>query len=426
MAVSGGGLCLRIRSTARAAAQKRTALAGPLLEWFSRARRDLPWRTEPRDPYRTWVSEVMLQQTRVDVVVPYYLRFVARFPTLRALAKAPLDDVLAHWSGLGYYARARNLHRAAQKALREHGGALPRTSAELATLPGFGPYTAAAVASLAFGEQVALVDGNVARVLARMLRLPGDATQARVAAWNEVRALLPEGRAGEFNEALMELGATVCTPRAPSCRDCPLAWACRSRPRGDAEDFPAPRARKKRPLLRWSAVALFRGDGAVLLSRRPAGSLFEGLWDLPSAELPAVAMPAGRDEARAAALDALEALVRRPSRLRAALCIQLAGTVAQTLTHRELNVSVHTASPASTFAGRSDRGAGILASCFPGGADLRWVIPRPAELRNLGLSSLARKCLRAAVAGRQLREPDETAAIPVAIGRNRRPRPTIA
>jgi A/G-specific adenine glycosylase len=402
MAVSGGGLCLRIRSTARAAAQRRTALAGPLLAWFSRARRDLPWRIEPRDPYRTWVSEVMLQQTRVDVVVPYYLRFVARFPTLRALAKAPLDGVLAHWSGLGYYARARNLHRAAQAALREHGGALPRTSAELATLPGFGPYTAAAVASLAFGEQVALVDGNVARVLARVLRLPGDATQARVAAWNAARTLLPKCRAGEFNEALMELGATVCTPRAPACGGCPLARACRSRPRGDAEDFPAPKARKERPLLRWSAVALFRGDGAVLLSRRPAGSLFEGLWDLPSAELPAAAMPAGGSEA-GAALDALAALTPRPSRLSTALRLHLAGTVAQTLTHRELSVSMHTASLASPFAGRSDRGAGILARCFPRGADLRWVIPRPGELRKLGLSSLARKCLRAALAARQLR-----------------------
>jgi len=339
----------------------------------------------------------MLQQTRVDVVVPYYLRFVARFPTLRALAKAPLDDVLAHWSGLGYYARARNLHRAAQAALREHGGALPRTSTELATLPGFGPYTAAAVASLAFGEQVALVDGNVARVLARVLRLPGDATQARAAAWKEATELLPERRAGQFNEALMELGATVCTPRAPTCGDCPLARACRSRPRGDAEDFPAPKARKERPLVRWSAVALFRGDGAVLLSRRPAGSLFEGLWDLPSAELPEAAIPAGGRQAQAAALDALAALALSPTLLRRALRLHLAGTVAQTLTHREMNVSVHAASLARPSAGTSERGAGVLARCFPGGADLRWVIPQPGELRKLGLSSLARKCLRAAL-----------------------------
>jgi A/G-specific adenine glycosylase len=356
------------------------------------------------------VSEVMLQQTRVDVVVPYYLRFVARFPTLRALAKAPLDGVLAHWSGLGYYARARNLHRAAQAALSEHGGALPRTSAELATLPGFGPYTAAAVASLAFGEQVALVDGNVARVLARVLRLRGDATQARVAAWNEARTLLPEGRAGEFNEALMELGATVCTPRAPACGGCPLARACRSRPRGDAEDFPAPKARKQRPLLRWSAVALFRDDGAVLLARRPAGSLFEGLWDLPSAELAAAGMPAGAQTPQAAALDALFALTVRPPLLRSALRLHLAGTVAQTLTHRELHVSVHAASLASAAQEKVDRGERLLARCFPGGADLRWAMPRPGELRKLGLSSLARKCLRIALAGRRGTAAPQTAA----------------
>ncbi len=181
-----------------------------LLPWFAASRRDLPWRREPRDPYRVWVSEVMLQQTRVEVVLPYYRRFLRRFPTLRALSRAPLDDVLALWSGLGYYARARNLHRAAQAC----GGRLPPSAAERRALPGFGPYTAAAVASLAFGEDVPLVDGNVARVLARLVAFAGD---ARAQAWKIAPELLPRGRAGAFNEALMELGATVCTPRAPRC-----------------------------------------------------------------------------------------------------------------------------------------------------------------------------------------------------------------
>src|SRR5437773_704228 len=176
-----------------------SSISVPLLRWFRRARRDLPWRREPRNPYRVWVSEVMLQQTRVDVVIPYYRRFLKRFPTLASLAAAPPDDVLALWSGLGYYARARNLHRAAQAAGRE----LPRTCAELRELPGFGPYTAAAVASLAFGEDVPLVDGNVARVLARVFRLRGD---ARAQSWKIAGELFPRGRAGEFNEALMELG----------------------------------------------------------------------------------------------------------------------------------------------------------------------------------------------------------------------------
>src|SRR5713226_2925691 len=165
-----------------------------LLRWFGRAKRDLPWREEPRDSYRVWISEVMLQQTRVEVVIPYYQRFLRRFPTLRALARAPLDDVLALWSGLGYYSSARNLHRAAQAA----GTALPRTAAQLRELPGFGPYTAAAVASLAFGEDVPLVDGNVARVLARVFRLQGD---ARRESWSIAAKLLPRRRAGAFNEA---------------------------------------------------------------------------------------------------------------------------------------------------------------------------------------------------------------------------------
>jgi A/G-specific adenine glycosylase len=345
-----------------------------LLRWFESAKRDLPWREErpsasssgrrrlasapsarssgglrlashvARDPYRVWISEVMLQQTRVEVVVPYYRRFLRRFPTLRALAAAPLDDVLALWSGLGYYSRARNMHKAAQAA----GAQLPRTAAALRELPGFGPYTAAAVASLAFGEDVPLVDGNVARVLARVFRLEGD---ARAQSWELAAKLLPRGRAGAFNEALMELGATVCTPRSPDCARCPVAADCRGR---DApEKFPRPRRRPERPLLEWKAVALLRHDGAVLLARRPLGALFAGMWDLPATEvkLPGV-------------------------RLHGALAD--CGIVAQTLTHREVRVSVS-----------SGRGSGT-----PRSADLRWVAP--AQLGTVGLSSLARKSLRKA------------------------------
>lgn len=315
-----------------------------LLRWFREAKRDLPWRKEPRDPYRVWVSEVMLQQTRVEVVVPYYRRFLRRFPTLRALARAPLDDVLALWSGLGYYTRARNLHQAAQAC----GGALPRTEVELRALPGFGPYTAAAVASLAFGEDVPLVDGNVARVLARVFRLEGD---ARARSWEVARELLPRGRAGEFNEALMELGATVCTPRAPNCGGCPLRSRCNGR---DApERYPAPKKRPERPLLEWRALALRRRDGAVLLARQPQGALFAGMWGLPVAgmDLPGV---------------------RRRGALRTC------GIVEQTLTHREVRVAVHTG-----------RGSGA-----PRADSLRWVAPR--HLGSLGLSSLARKSLQKA------------------------------
>ena len=317
-------------------------IAKPLLAWFGRHKRDLPWRVEPRDPYRTWVSEVMLQQTRVDVVLPYYARFLQRFPTLAALAGAPLDDVLALWSGLGYYARARNLHRAAQAA-QALDGALPRTSAELRELPGFGPYTAAAVASLAFGEAVPLVDGNVARVFARLYKLSGD---ARARSWPLAALELPSQRAGEFNEALMELGALVCTPRNPQCLLCPLRAVCEGKE--TPELFPEPKVRPERPLLAWDAFLLLRKDGAVLLEKRAGEKLFGGLWELPRARPPGVRLHG----------ELAEGFV-----------------VEQTLTHREVRVTV-----------RSGRASGPAAGGF------RWVAPD--GLSGLGLSSLTKKTLK--------------------------------
>ncbi|HUJ29154.1 MAG TPA: A/G-specific adenine glycosylase [Myxococcales bacterium] len=309
-----------------------------LLAWFRKARRELPWRREPRDPYRVWVSEVMLQQTRVDVVIPYYQRFLRRFPTLRALAAAPLDDVLALWSGLGYYSRARNLHKAAQACAN---GELPRSAAALRELPGFGPYTAAAVASLAFGEDVPLVDGNVARVLSRVFRL-----QTRAEAWRKAAELLPPGRAGEFNEALMELGATVCTPRQPGCSTCAIRTICTGR--AEPHLYPPPKPKKPRPLLEWRALALRRKDGAVLLERQPEG-LFAGMWDLPRAAPKGIRLNGPPAEK---------------------------GVVEQTLTHREVRVHV----------------AAAPASGTPRSANARWV--RPADLGRYGLSSLARKSLK--------------------------------
>ncbi len=375
-----------------------TELAAPLLAWFARARRDLPWREEPRDPYRVWVSEVMLQQTRVEVVVPYFERFTARFPTLRALARAPLDEVLAQWSGLGYYARARNLHRAAQAA----GGALPGTAAELAALPGFGPYTSAAVASLAFGEEVPLVDGNVARVLARLLRLPGDPAQARALAWKAAPSLLPRGRAGEFNEALMELGALVCTPRSPKCGDCPIGAQCQAKKHGDPEKFPGPKKKKPRPQLTWAAAAIFRG-GAVLLARRGKGELFEGMWDLPSQPVAGVPLSKQRDwgarkdrprDPHPAALAAAQAAALGCG-LRARL--EQVGEVNQTLTHRELRVLLFRAkgrgAKPSAAPARAARTPVPAQARTPIARELRWV--RAEELAQLGLSSLARKSLRA-------------------------------
>ena len=364
---------------------KALPIAGPLLGWFESARRDLPWRREPRDPYCTWISEVMLQQTRVDVVVPYYTKFLARFPTLRALAQAPLDDVLAHWSGLGYYARARNLHKAAQAALSAHG-ALPGTAAALAELPGFGPYTANAVASLAFGEQVPLVDGNVGRVLSRVLRLPGDPAAVRALAWEAAGALLPAGKAGVFNEALMELGATVCTPRAPDCAECPLAKLCGAGKQGDAERFPAPKPQRARPQVEWAAVCVRRHDGAVLLARHAPGergALFAGLWDLPSVQLGEVPdEPLFSGAAAKAALGALRARGLPVGGLK----LRPLGMVEQTLTHRELRVLL--------FGVAVGEGA-PLAKARVEREVVRWVEPTAEALGAVGLSSLARKSLRA-------------------------------
>ena len=338
-----------------------TAATRALFDWFAASQRPLPWRREPRDPYRVWLSEVMLQQTRVAAMLPRYRTFVARFPTLDALAGAQIDEVLAHFSGLGYYARARHLHAAAKAAVAL--GGLPQTAAALAQLPGFGPYTAAAVASLAFGEQVPLVDGNVARVLARMLRIRGSAAEVRARAWEIAPALLPEGRAARFNEALMELGATVCKPRAPSCGACPLGSWCETRDRGDAHDFPPPKVVRERPLLVWAAAAVTRKDGSVLLRRHREGELFAGTWGLPWREVSA-ATP--RRSARAA----LDDCGARAAALRSR------GEVEQKLTHRALRVAL--------FSGPGDA---------PEREDLRFV--GPANFGSVGLSSLARKCLRA-------------------------------
>lgn len=251
-----------------------------LLDWFDRARRDLPWR-RVRDPYAIWVSEVMLQQTRVETVVPYFETFMERFPTVDDLAAAPLDDVLALWSGLGYYRRARMLHRAAAEIAA--GGVFPRTAKELQKLPGIGPYTAAAVASIAFGEPVPVLDGNVERVIARRLALdePPRGAAAKRTLRREAGSLLDATRPGDSNQALMELGALVCRPTDPRCGDCPLSDGCRARRQGDPEAYP--RAVAKRAAERQRRVAvLVEREEKVLLFRRPDDEeLLAGIWEVP-------------------------------------------------------------------------------------------------------------------------------------------------
>ena len=253
--------------------------------WFRRNRRDLPWRRRS-DPYAVWVAEVMLQQTRVATAEEYYRRFLEAFPTVRALADAPLDAVLKAWEGLGYYGRARNLHKAARIVADELAGKLPTTAAEVGRLPGVGPYTAGAVASIAFGRREAALDGNVIRVLCRAFRVGADPRLpgVRRRLWKLAGALLPARRVGEFNQALMDLGATVCTPRGPRCPACPIRPACRAAARGEQHRLPRRAAPPKLPHYDVAAAVVFRA-GRVLIDRRPDDGLLGGLWEFPGGKV---------------------------------------------------------------------------------------------------------------------------------------------
>ncbi len=258
------------------------AIARALLGWFDPSRRPMPWR-DTRDPYRIWVSEIMLQQTTVAAVVPYYERFVAAFPTVASLAAAPPDAVMKRWEGLGYYARARNLHKAAKIVAGSRGGALPSTAAELAALPGIGRSTAGAIASIAFGRDEPVLDGNVRRVVARLLGLRGDPARPASlrALWDGSRALILPGRGRDAALAVMDLGNLVCTPRGPRCPECPLRGFCRARRDGTADDIPL--KARGRPLPRHEVVVAVIADagGRILIGRRPDEGLLGGLWAFP-------------------------------------------------------------------------------------------------------------------------------------------------
>jgi A/G-specific adenine glycosylase len=256
-----------------------------LVDWYRAGHRDLPWR-RTRDPYAIWVSEIMLQQTRVETVTPYFERWMARFPSVRALAAAPLDEVLAAWAGLGYYARARHLHAAAREVAARYDGRVPSEPEAVRALPGVGRYTAGAILSLAFGRAEPILDGNVTRVLARLEALDDQPAALAPRLWRRAAQLVPADAAADFNQALMELGATVCTPRAPRCPDCPLASRCAARRSGRPEAFPRARPKRAVPTVRAATVLLER-EGRVLLVRRPPAGLWGGLWEPPTGELAA-------------------------------------------------------------------------------------------------------------------------------------------
>jgi A/G-specific adenine glycosylase len=358
------------------------ALAKPLLRWYDREKRDLPWRREP-SAYRTLVSELMAQQTTLAVVVPYFERFMARFPTLEALAGATDDQVMALWSGLGYYARARNLRRAAAAALAEHGGRLPDTEEALRRLPGVGPYTAAAVASIAFGARTFALDGNGARVMARLHGVgdPIDQPATRTRLRELGTAAVPADRPGDFNQAIMELGALVCVPRNPRCDVCPVAGACAARARGLTGEIPRRAPKPARPVVTLACACVT--DGArVLLVKREDG-LLGGTWALPERQVDSSEAP-----------DAARGIVAALG-LRAA-ALDRRGVVRQIFTHRDVRAEVFRVDVAR--AGRALDGEGVA----------RWV--EVAQLAEVGLSSFTRKTIAVGFGHRQKR--DNAAARP--------------
>ncbi len=334
-----------------------------LLQWYDDTRRDLPWR-RTTDPYAIWVSEVMLQQTRVAAVLPYFERFLQRFPTIEALAAAPEERVLAAWSGLGYYRRARALRRGAQLVVERHAGRVPRDPAQLRALPGIGRYTAGAISSLAFDLAEPIVDGNVRRVLARLFAVDGRrigraAEQRRL--WDLARKLVPGPHPGKLNQALMELGAVVCLPGQPDCDACPVSVSCAARSRGAIERYPSP-TRRSVPVERHVAVAVVRRGGRVLLERPGATSPFRGTWDLPAV---------------AANADRLRGLLHERHGLR----VEIGEPVAR-LTHgvldQVLRLHIHPGRLLGGSIGRVD--------------DLRWIAP--ASIDEVAVSGATRKVLR--------------------------------
>lgn len=257
--------------------------AAALLAWYDRAgRHDLPWLAD-RSPYRVWIAEIMLQQTRVGTVIPYFQRFMARFPDVAALAAAPLDAVLHQWSGLGYYARARNLRQAARIIMTEHAGRFPDGHAALCALPGIGRSTAGAILAQAFGQRHAILDGNVKRVLARLHAIPGWPGEAAVERrlWALAERHTPVARVGDYTQAIMDLGATLCRRARPACAECPVAALCSAHALGREAEFPAPRPRRTRPLRHTRMLLLSDAAGAVLLERRPPQGIWGGLWCPP-------------------------------------------------------------------------------------------------------------------------------------------------
>jgi A/G-specific adenine glycosylase len=314
-----------------------------LLDWFHTCRRDLPWRKN-RDPYHIWISEIMLQQTRVAAVIPYYERFLAQFPDIKSLAEAPQEDVLRLWSGLGYYSRARNLQKAAQQIVAKHAGEFPREREEVLALAGIGEYTAAAILSIAFDEKLAVLDGNVARVISRLQAVRGDLRESK--RWRGLQdcadQLLAPESSGDWNQAMMELGATVCTPRAPQCRLCPVAQSCEARKLGIAESLPEKRKKRATVAVQLVSVVLLDATKNSLLLPPPlkisknnvddhVPSIVAKLWHFPT-----ISAPHSADSALRTLLH-----TQLPSKATKSVHPELLATVRHTVTYRIITVAAY-------------------------------------------------------------------------------------
>ena len=362
------------------------SLAADLVAWYRRGHRDMPWR-HTRDPYRIWVSEIMLQQTTVAAVIPYYHRFLERFPTVGALAEAPLADVLSRWSGLGYYSRARNLKAAAERVTADHGGRVPDTVAGIRALPGIGDYTAGAILSIAYGLREPVLDGNVARVLTRAFALEGDpkATALRKRLRALAAELVPADAPGDFNQALMELGATVCTPRSPACVTCPISGRCRALALGRVAELPQIPPRAK-PVPVRLAAALIADGGAYLMVRRTA-RLMKDLFEFPGGEVP------------------LEGAAPAPLALLLARDLDLPVTIGPEkarIRHSIMNRKIELVAHAAEFtAAARERAQALVAQ---GAA--AWVAP--ADIARFGVSSMALKVLAQVAQSTTARPPKGT------------------
>jgi A/G-specific adenine glycosylase len=347
----------------------RSPITG-LLAWYDRSRRDLPWRARPGekpDPYAVWLSEVMLQQTTVAAVKPYFAAFLARWPDVRDLAAAPREEVMKAWAGLGYYSRARNLHACAAAVAAREGASFPDTEQELRRLPGLGPYTAAAVAAIAFGRRAVVVDGNVERVVARLFAVADPPPRGKRLMRAHADALTPEARAGDFAQAMMDLGATICSPRKPVCALCPWNEGCAAFARGDAGTFPRRTPKREGALRRGAAFVARRADGYLLLRTRLSNGLLGGMTEVPT-----TAWSADFDEG--AALKNAPIFSRQLGGESGMAWRRMAGVVRHVFTHFPLELSIYVA----------DVAAGTPA---PEGA--RWA--KMSELGGEALPSLMRK-----------------------------------